>query len=72
MEQFILNYNNEFTSIKKCHEINRFFIERSWIVAKTKCSEVMSRCYVSWKYFGGVYSQEITLQLLEIEKKLLN
>ncbi len=71
MDHFLVNIDGKKTCIEKHNEINRFYIIRTWLIAKTGCSETISRCWIGWKYYKNIYSKDIMLKLESLEKECM-
>ncbi len=57
---------------KTKYETNRFFVKRCWLMARTGCSETLSRCWIGWKYYGNTYNGGVTKELEKIDVLLVS
>jgi hypothetical protein len=64
--EIILNGMHNIYSKTK-YENNILFVKRCWVMARTSCSDTLSKCWIGWKYYHNIYSNDIMKELERID-----
>jgi hypothetical protein len=70
MKHFVVNVADTHYVFNKQYETNRFYIERTWLMAKTGCTVSISRCWIAWKHYNSVYNKTIMEKLLKLDAEM--